>query len=155
VAGGTTVLLTTQYLDEADQLADQIVVMDGGRGIAEGTAEQLKAQIGGDRLDVVLARPTDLPAAAPLVAKVAGLDSGDEPETDADTGRISVPVADRVTVLTEALQELRSAGIEVADVGLRRPTLDDVFLRLTGHRAETEASPVTEADEQPTEGEAA
>jgi ABC-2 type transport system ATP-binding protein len=159
VAGGTTVLLTTQYLDEADQLADQIVVMDGGRGIAEGTAEQLKAQIGGDRLEVVLARPLDLAAAAPLVAEVAGLDSGD-PETDADTGRISVPVADRVTVLTEALQELRSAGIEVADVGLRRPTLDDVFLRLTGHRAETtadaEAGTAT-ADETraPAEGEAA
>jgi ABC-2 type transport system ATP-binding protein len=135
VAGGTTVLLSTQYLDEADRLADQIVVIDGGRGIAEGTPEQLKAEIGGDRLDVVLARPDDLAAAAPLVAKVAGLDNG-EPETDADTGRISVPVADRVTVLTEALQELRSAGIEVADVGLRRPTLDDVFLRLTGHRAE-------------------
>jgi ABC-2 type transport system ATP-binding protein len=140
VAGGTTVLLTTQYLDEADQLADQIVVIDGGRAIAEGTPEQLKAEIGGDRLDVVVARLDDLPTAARLVAEVAG----GEPETEADTGRISVPVAQRVAVLTEALQALGTAGIEVADVGLRRPTLDDVFLRLTGHRAATE--PPADAD---------
>jgi ABC-2 type transport system ATP-binding protein len=155
VAGGTTVLLTTQYLDEADQLADQIVVIDGGRDIAQGTPEQLKAEIGGDRLDVVVADPADLATATRLVAEVAEVAqaaltsetgaagtpgakqvSDVDIETDPDTGRISVPVAERVTVLTEALHALRAAGIEVIDVGLRRPTLDDVFLRLTGHRAE-------------------
>jgi len=152
VAGGTTVLLTTQYLDEADQLADQIVVMDGGRGIAEGTPEQLKARIGGERLDVVLARPDDLPTATGIVARAAGAGAGaevgpqvepqvePEVEVEPDVGRISVPVAERVTALTEVLRALGDAGIEVADVGLRRPTLDDVFLRLTGHKA-TPATP--------------
>ena len=132
VAGGTTVLLTTQYLDEADQLADQIVVMDGGRAIAVGTPEELKAQVGGDRLDVVVAHLAELATASKLVADVARA----EPEVEPHTGRISVPVAQRVVALTEVLQALGDAGIEVADIGLRRPALDDVFLRLTGHRAE-------------------
>jgi ABC-2 type transport system ATP-binding protein len=132
VAGGTTVLLTTQYLDEADQLADRIVVIDTGRVIAGGTPEELKAQVGGDQLDVVVAHASDLDAAAAVVARVA---TG-EPELDPETGRLSVPVTDRVTALTEAAQAFAAKGIEVADIGLRRPTLDDVFLRLTGHRTE-------------------
>jgi ABC-2 type transport system ATP-binding protein len=141
VAGGTTVLLTTQYLDEADQLADRIVVMDTGRAIADGDPEQLKAQVGGDRLDVVVDGAADLGRAAAIVAGVAGA----EPDVEPDIGAISVPVAQRVVALTEVLQRLGDAGIEVADIGLRRPTLDDVFLRLTGHKAETE----TEAEAEP------
>ncbi|HMG43210.1 MAG TPA: ATP-binding cassette domain-containing protein [Acidimicrobiales bacterium] len=144
VAGGTTVLLTTQYLDEADQLADRIVVIDGGRNIAEGTPEHLKAQVGGDRLEVVVAREDDLAAATAIVARIAD----GEPEVDPDGGRVSAPVTQRVPALTAVLQSLGDAGIEVADVGLRRPTLDDVFLRLTGHRAvEAPTDPATEAEE--------
>ena len=132
VAGGTTVLLTTQYLDEADQLADQIVVIDSGRVIAEGTPAGLKDQAGGDRLDVIVEAGHDLAAATGVVAGVAGA----PPEVDQETRRISAPVVHRVTALTEVVRALADAGIEVADIGLRRPTLDDVFLRLTGHRAE-------------------
>ena len=132
VAGGTTVLLTTQYLDEADQLADQIVVIDNGRVIAQGAPAALKDQAGGDRLDVVVEAERDLAAAARIVAGVASA----APEVDEETRRISAPVAQRVPALTEVVRFLADAGIEVADIGLRRPTLDDVFLRLTGHRAE-------------------
>ena len=148
VAGGTTVLLTTQYLDEADQLAGRIVVMDTGRAIADGDPEQLKAQVGGDRLDVVVDGAADLGRAAAIVAEVAGA----EPDVEPDIGAISVPVAQRVVALTEVLQRLGDAGIDVADIGLRRPTLDDVFLRLTGHKAETEAEAASgegSGDEEP------
>ena len=132
VADGTTVLLTTQYLDEADQLADQIVVIDGGRVIAQGSPDELKARVGGDRLDVVLARDDDVAAATELVAAVGTA----RPEVEAEARRVSVPVSARVAALTEALQSLTQARIEVADVGVRRPTLDDVFLTLTGRRAD-------------------
>jgi ABC-2 type transport system ATP-binding protein len=132
VAGGTTVLLTTQYLDEADQLADRIVVIDRGRTIAGGRPDQLKAEIGGDRLDVVVERPDDLDAARAVVARAVAA----EPEVDADNGTVSAPVASRVAALAEVVRELGAARIAVADIGLRRPTLDDVFLQLTGHRAE-------------------
>jgi ABC-2 type transport system ATP-binding protein len=134
VAGGTTVLLTTQYLDEADQLADQIVVIDRGRAVADGTPEQLKSRIGGDRIDLVLRDAGDLPVAAAVVARVAEA----EPAADPGTRRVSAPVRDRVTALTEVVRALHGAGIAAEDIGLRRPTLDEVFLRLTGHRAETE-----------------
>ena len=131
VAGGTTVLLTTQYLDEADQLADRIAVIDHGRAIAEGTPEGLKSRIGGDRVDVVVRSADELPTAASIVGRV----SGTEPEIDADARRISAPVGDRVAGLTEVIRGLDGAGLRAEDVGLRRPTLDEVFLRLTGHRA--------------------
>jgi ABC-2 type transport system ATP-binding protein len=131
VAGGTTVLLTTQYLDEADQLADRIVVIDTGRVIAEGRPEQLKVEAGGDRLEVVVEREADLAVAHQLVARA----SAAEPQVDADTRTISAPVASRAAALSEVVRELADARIEVADIGLRRPTLDDVFLQLTGHRA--------------------
>ena len=141
VAGGTTVLLTTQYLDEADQLADQVVVMDSGRVIAGGTPEELKARVGGDRLEIVVADAADLGAAASIAGRVAEA----EPALEPSTGRVSVPIARRVAALTEVLHSLADARIAVADIGLRRPTLDDVFLRLTGHRAvsagETEPDP--------------
>jgi ABC-2 type transport system ATP-binding protein len=131
VAGGTTVLLTTQYLDEADQLADRIVVIDRGRVIAEGRPEQLKAEVGGDRLDVAIERDADLAPAREIVARAAA----GEPQVDPDTRTVSAPVMSRAAALVEVVRELADARIEVADIGLRRPTLDDVFLRLTGHRA--------------------
>jgi ABC-2 type transport system ATP-binding protein len=138
VAAGTTVLLTTQYLDEADQLADRISVIDHGRVIAEGTPDQLKSKLGGDRIDVVASRPDQLAATAAAVGRAAGT----EPEVDPDTRRVSAPVADRVAVLTAAARALDAAGIAVEDIALRRPTLDEVFLHLTGHHTQpAEARP--------------
>jgi ABC-2 type transport system ATP-binding protein len=130
VAGGTTVLLTTQYLDEADQLAGRVAVIDHGRVIAEGSPDQLKARLGGDRIDVVVARADQLAATAAMVARAAGAAA----ETDRDTRRVSAPVRDRVAALTEAARALHAAGIAVEDIALRRPTLDEVFLHLTGHQ---------------------
>ncbi|GAA1597064.1 daunorubicin resistance protein DrrA family ABC transporter ATP-binding protein [Actinomadura kijaniata] len=132
VAQGTTVLLTTQYLEEADQLAHQIAVIDRGRVIADDSPERLKSLVGGDQLDLVVADVGALGAAAGIVARVTGA----EPETDADVRRITVPVRDRMEALTAALRALREAGVAVEDVALRRPTMDEVFLNLTGHRAE-------------------
>jgi ABC-2 type transport system ATP-binding protein len=134
VSGGTTVLLTTQYLEEADQLADQIAVIDGGQVIARGTPDELKTQLGGARLEVVLVRSADLSVAAQLLR---GCGEGGEVHVDAERRRLVVPAADGAGVLTCALRELDAAGIRVDDVGLHRPTLDDVFLALTGHTAET------------------
>ena len=131
VTGGATVLLTTQYLDEADQLADKIVVIDVGRAIADGTPEQLKSRIGGDRIDVVVHDFDELAAAARIVGRVCGAD----PEINRDARRASAPVRDRVAALTETVRALDDAGVAAEDIGLRRPTLDEVFLRLTGHRA--------------------
>jgi ABC-2 type transport system ATP-binding protein len=136
VAGGTTVLLTTQYLDEADRLADQIVVVEAGRVIAKGTPEHLKAQVFGDRLDLLVADGADLAAARDVVARVAAA----PPDVDAASRRISAPVSDRVAALASVLPALEEADVAVEDVGMRRATLDDVFLHLTGHRAE-EAAP--------------
>ncbi|MET4923443.1 ATP-binding cassette domain-containing protein [Streptomyces sp. PSRA5] len=129
VGGGTTVLLTTQYLEEADQLADRISVVDGGRVIAEGTADQLKAEVGGDRIDIVVRDAGQLGAAAGLF--------GDEATVDEDRRRIGVPAADRMAALTRTVRALEAAGIEAEDIVVRRPTLDEAFLRLT-HRT-TEA----------------
>ncbi|MEV4477442.1 ATP-binding cassette domain-containing protein [Nonomuraea salmonea] len=128
VAGGTTVLLTTQYLEEADQLADRIAVIDTGRVVAEGTPDALKSKIGGDRLDVVVRDPRRLAEAAAIIERVTGAPA----EPDRDTARLSAPVSDRVRTLTAALNALAAAGIEAEDVALRRPTLDEVFLQLTG-----------------------
>ena len=132
VAGGTTVLLTTQYLDEADQLADRVSVIDPGRVIAEGSPDQLKSRLGGDRIDVVIARADQLAATAATVARAAGAAA----EANPDTRRVSAPVRDRVAALTEAARALHAAGIAVEDVALRRPTLDEVFLHLTGHHTQ-------------------
>ncbi|MGK5548511.1 ATP-binding cassette domain-containing protein [Streptomyces sp. URMC 127] len=136
VAGGTTVLLTTQYLEEADQLADRIAVIDTGKVIAEGTPAHLKSAVGGDQLDVVLRDGDRMAEATGIVARVTGA----RPETDPETQRISAPAPDRVAVLTEVMRALDDEGMAVADVALRGPTLDDVFLRLTGHRTEEEAA---------------
>jgi ABC-2 type transport system ATP-binding protein len=131
VAGGTTLLLTTQYLDEADQLADQIVVIDSGKVIAEGTPDELKSRIGGDQIDVIVRDTQDLAKASAVVTSV----TSSEPDVDTDTRLISAPVRNRVAALTEVVRALDDAGIEAADIALRRPSLDEVFLRLTGHKA--------------------
>jgi ABC-2 type transport system ATP-binding protein len=134
VTTGTTVLLTTQYLDEADQLADQIAVIDRGRVIADGTPGQLKSEIGGDRIEVVIHRTEDLPAAAAKVTRATGR----EVEMLEEAKSISAPVQDRASALIDVVQALTQAQIAVEDIALRRATLDEVFLRLTGHRAEEE-----------------
>ncbi|MEU9794157.1 ATP-binding cassette domain-containing protein [Streptomyces sparsogenes] len=139
VGGGTTVLLTTQYLEEADQLADRVSVIDGGRVIAEGTADELKARLGGDRIEVVVRHTAQLDAAVPLIAASARA-RPEAVETDPDSRRISAPVADRVGALTETVRALEAARIEAEDIALRRPTLDEVFLHLTGKRATATAS---------------
>jgi ABC-2 type transport system ATP-binding protein len=135
VAQGTTVLLTTQYLEEADQLAQDIVVIDHGRVIAHGSAEQLKDQIGGDRVEISVVDASRVGAAAEALRSL----STGEPMIE--ELRVSAPVAGGSTVLVDAIRALDAQGIEVSDLVLRRPTLDDVFLSLTGHMAEEEAAP--------------
>jgi len=132
VADGTTVLLTTQYLDEADQLAGHISVIDGGRVIADGTPDQLKAKLGGDRIDIVVHSDTDLATAAALISRAVGA----EADTDRDNRRVSAPVSARVSGLTDVVRALDDAGIAAEDIALRRPTLDEVFLHLTGRHTE-------------------
>lgn len=133
VREGTTVLLTTQYLEEADQLANEIVVIDHGRVIAGGTAEQLKQDVGGDRIEVIT-HVTQLETAR---LALADLSDGDV-WVDTVERRVSAPVSGGSTVLVEAVRALDEAKVEVEDIVLRRPTLDDVFISLTGHVAEAE-----------------
>ena len=130
VQEGTTVLLTTQYLDEADKLADQIAVIDHGRLIAEGTAAELKSQVGGGRLEVQLQDPAQAEAASAVLAPFAS-----HPPELRD-GVLLAAVSHTDGTLANALRRLDDAGVGVADVGLRKPTLDDVFLQLTGREAE-------------------
>ncbi|MGW8569324.1 ATP-binding cassette domain-containing protein [Streptomyces niveus] len=137
VAGGTTVLLTTQYLDEADKLASHITVMDRGRAIADDTPAALKNTVGGDLIEVVVHEASELAAVTEVIARVAG----SVPGTDTEARRVHAPVSDRVTALTEVARELRDRGIAVEDIGLRRPSLDDVFLRLTGQRTQPATAP--------------
>jgi ABC-2 type transport system ATP-binding protein len=130
---GTTLLLTTQYLDEADRLADSIAVIDGGRVIAEGTSNQLKDRVGGEVLALRLADRSDAASAA---GAVLGLGPGGG-NVDNSTGEITIPVGgDGTAVLTEAVRRLDAERIALADIALRRPSLDDVFMALTGHAAE-------------------
>jgi ABC-2 type transport system ATP-binding protein len=130
VADGMTVLLTTQYLDEADRLADHIAVIDHGRVIADGTPDELKDRVGGERLEVTLADVTGGDAAAQALAAM----SDDPPVVDGAV--VKVAVRRRSGAIVEAVRRLDEAGVAVDDLGLRRPTLDDVFLALTGHVAE-------------------
>jgi ABC-2 type transport system ATP-binding protein len=136
-AEGTSVLLTTQYLEEADRLADQIAVLDQGRVIATGTAAQLKAQVGGDRLELTTPPGTD---PQPLAAAMAGLGTG-QPQVDEQAGTVVIPVADGPGVLPEVAARLSAADLRVSDLALRRPSLDDVFLTLTGQQPPDTATP--------------
>ena len=134
VAEGTTVLLTTQYLDEADRLADTIAVIDHGKVIAEGTSDELKDRVGGERLEVRLDEGADVEAALRSLAPMS-----DEPPV-AEDGLVRVKVTERAGTIVEAVRRLTEAGIGVDDLAIRRPTLDDVFLSLTGHAAEEPAA---------------
>ena len=139
VKGGVTLLLTTQYLEEADQLADEIAVIDHGKVIARGTSDALKKQVGGERLEIVV-EAHNIAKAMEVVANV----SGNKATLDEGLRMISAPVSTGATALIETLRSLDSAGIHPLDVGLKRPSLDDVFLSLTGHAAEeTPAEEVT------------
>jgi ABC-2 type transport system ATP-binding protein len=131
VKDGVTLLLTTQYLEEADQLADEIAVIDTGKVIARGTSDVLKKQVGGERLEVVV-EASNLAKAAEIIAKVSGV----TPKIDDGLRQISAPVSTGASALFEVLKSLDSAGIHPLDIGLKRPSLDDVFLSLTGHAAE-------------------
>ena len=143
--GGTTILLTTQYLEEADRLADRMVVIDRGRVIARGTADDLKDQVGGQRLELTVRDAVDLVEAAHRLRPLGV----DEPRLDESTRRLSLPVSGGTDALAEALRVLAGSSIEVLDVGLRRPDLDDVFLTLTGHAAEDEGSDEPADDRTP------
>ena len=131
VKGGVTLLLTTQYLEEADQLADEIAVIDHGKVIARGTSDALKKQVGGERLEIVV-ETQNIAKTMEVVAAI----SGNKATLDEGLRMISAPVSTGATALIETLRSLDTAGIHPLDVGLKRPSLDDVFLSLTGHAAE-------------------
>ena len=139
VKGGVTLLLTTQYLEEADQLADDIAVIDTGKVIARGTSDALKKQVGGERLEVVVEQ-AHVAKTMEIVAAV----SGHKAALDEGLRLISSPVSTGSAALFEVLKALDSAGIHALDVGLKRPSLDDVFLSLTGHAAEEKKEEIAE-----------
>jgi ABC-2 type transport system ATP-binding protein len=148
VQGGSTVLLTTQYMEEADRLADDVVVIDRGQMIAHGPPDQLKTRIGGERIEVILSDSSDIPSARALLAEL----SAGEIRVEEQTCTVTAAVTGGVDVLRRALQLLKERSIPVDDVGLRRPSLDDVFLSLTGHAAEEVAqSPDGKRDGQQAE----
>jgi len=138
VAGGTTLLLTTQYLDEADELADEIVVIDHGQVIAAGTSEELKGRVGGDVLEFTVPDRNRVADAANAIAQIGEA----EPHVDKETGVISVGVGSRGSeALIDGVRSLDGAGVQTQGLALRRPSLDDVFLALTGHAAEEDGEP--------------
>ncbi|HEY2298289.1 MAG TPA: ATP-binding cassette domain-containing protein [Jatrophihabitans sp.] len=144
VSAGTTLMLTTQYLEEADKLAHDIVVIDHGKAIARGTADELKAQVGGERIEVVVGSSADLETARQTLGAVAI----GEITVDAHTRRLNAPVRGGASALIGALRDLDAAEVAVLDVGLRRPTLDDVFLMLTGHGAEEPSEQASSTQEE-------
>ncbi|GHE12596.1 ATP-binding cassette domain-containing protein [Klenkia taihuensis] len=143
VSDGTTILLTTQYLEEADRLADRMVVIDRGSVIARGTADELKAQVGGERLELTVGSVEGLGRAAELLRPLAV----DDAQRDEQTRRLTLPVKGGAATLAEALRLLEGSGVELLDVGLRRPDLDDVFLTLTGHSADAAEGSAPETTE--------
>jgi ABC-2 type transport system ATP-binding protein len=131
---GSTILLTTQYLEEADELASRIAVVDAGRVIAEGTSDELKERLGGDRIEVAVARDADLSRAAEVARRHLASDVTIDPHQR----RLSGPSSDGTRQLASLVRDFDAAGIEITDLQLHRPSLDDVFLTLTGHQAEEE-----------------
>jgi ABC-2 type transport system ATP-binding protein len=136
VREGSTILLTTQYLEEADELADRIAVVDSGRVIAYGTSDHLKDQLGGDRVEIAVAKPDDVTKAV----EIARRHLSGEPAVDAAQRRISGPSRNGTSELAALVRDLDAAGIPITGLELHRPSLDDVFLTLTGHQAEQEES---------------
>lgn len=149
VSSGATLLLTTQYLEEADLLADDIVVIDHGRAIAHGTADELKAQTGGERIEILLSDSSQRDAAARILSAFA---LGDVQHEDNGRG-ITAAVSGGARDLKSVLTGLEDQRIEVLDIGLRRPTLDDVFLSLTGHAAEADTAEADTAEQAESEPE--
>jgi ABC-2 type transport system ATP-binding protein len=139
VRSGATLLLTTQYLEEADELADTIAVVDHGKIIARGTADELKAQVGGERIEVIVHDKTVLADARAVLAR-----GGDDVTIDDHTRRLTVPAHGGAQSLVGVVRDFDEAGFRIDDIALRRPTLDDVFLSLTGHVAEVESENGTE-----------
>ena len=129
MAEGTTVLLTTQYMEEAEHLAHRIVVIDSGRIVARGTSDELKDRLGGNVLEIRVSDLADLARAAALVAGLGTV----PPRTDPDLRQVSLPTTGGPRALIAAGRALEDAGIALDDLGIRRPSLDDVFLTLTGH----------------------
>ncbi len=138
VSGGTTLLLTSQYLDEADRLADRIAVVDSGRVIAEGTSSELKARVGGERLEITVARGDGIKEAAGVLERYAYGDGG--VRVDAERGYVGTTVAGGPGLLAAVVRDLDASGVQADELGLHRPTLDDVFLTLTGRAAEPDVA---------------